>query len=167
LIKLSGGLAWARSYSWTQDLDWFPVDFSRNPTGDLLNSSHWWGGSWGVMWLGFVEGESRHWVNETSYLANDVMVNLWGSGRVCLGQGGRSVLVPVDKIPQDKNKTKSSHSLRSFSCDSCHRGRQQNWWVMIRTIKYGQGACRHSTNRLLWFLWLRTHDNFYVTDTNL
>jgi len=28
------------------------------------------------MWLGFVEDVSRHWVNETSHLVNDVMMNL-------------------------------------------------------------------------------------------
>jgi len=72
------------------------------------------------MWLGFVEGGSRHWVNETSYLANDVMVNLSGSGRVCLGKGQLSVLDLADKIPQDENKTKSSHGDHLFPCDSCH-----------------------------------------------
>jgi len=44
-------------------------------------------------------------------LVNDVMVKSWGSGRVCLGQGRLSVLDPADKIPQDKNKTKSSRGL--------------------------------------------------------
>ena len=27
--------------------------------------------------------------------------------------------VPTDKVPQDENKTKSSHSNRQFLCDSC------------------------------------------------
>jgi len=38
---------------------------------------------------------------------------------VCLGKGQLSVLDPMDKIPQDENKIKSSHGLHSFSCDSC------------------------------------------------
>jgi len=38
---------------------------------------------------------------------------------VCLGKGQLSVLDPMDKVPQDENKTKSSHSDHSFLCDSC------------------------------------------------
>jgi len=34
-VKTNGELVWAKSYSWSPDLDWFPMDFSRNPTGDL------------------------------------------------------------------------------------------------------------------------------------
>jgi hypothetical protein len=49
-VKTNLEWIWASSYSWTTDLDWFPVDFSRNPTGDLLKSSTWWGGPWG--WCG-------------------------------------------------------------------------------------------------------------------
>ncbi len=38
-----------------------------------------------------------------------------------LVRGQLSILDPVDKVPQDENKTKSSHSTRSFLCDSCHQ----------------------------------------------
>jgi len=38
---------------------------------------------------------------------------------VCLGKGWSSVLGPADKVLQDENKTKSSHSDCSFLCDSC------------------------------------------------
>ncbi len=38
---------------------------------------------------------------------------------VCLGKGWSSVLGPMDKVPQDENKTESSHSDHSFLCDSC------------------------------------------------
>jgi len=41
---------------------------------------------------------------------------------ICPGKGRLSVLDPADKVPQDGNKTKSSHSNRPFLCDSC-----QNW----------------------------------------
>jgi len=40
---------------------------------------------------------------------------------VCLGKGWSSILDPADKIPQDENKTKSSHGYCLFLCDSCHR----------------------------------------------
>ncbi len=39
---------------------------------------------------------------------------------VCLGKGRLSILDPMDKVPQDENKTKSSHSYCSLLCDSCH-----------------------------------------------
>ncbi len=39
---------------------------------------------------------------------------------VCLGKGRLSILDPADKVPQDENKTKISHSNCSFLCDSCH-----------------------------------------------
>jgi len=41
---------------------------------------------------------------------NDVIVRVWGEGAVCLGKGQSSALGPADKVPQDENKTKSSHS---------------------------------------------------------
>jgi len=41
------------------------------------------------------------------------------SGMVCLGKGQSSILDPMDKVPQDENKTKSSHGNCLFPCDSC------------------------------------------------
>ena len=38
---------------------------------------------------------------------------------VLLGRDPWSVLDPMDKVPQDENKTKSSHSGRQFLCDTC------------------------------------------------
>jgi len=34
------------------------------------------------------------------------------NGMVCLGKGRSPILDPTDKVPQDENKTKSSHSDR-------------------------------------------------------
>ena len=105
------------------------------PLETFQNSSWWWCGPWGMMWLGFIEDVSRHWVNEMSYLVSDVMMNLWGSGRVCLGKGRSSILDPTDKIPQDENKTKSSHGLRSFSCDSCHmKSKDQLYKILCKHL---------------------------------
>jgi len=71
-----------------------------------------------VAW--FVEGVSCHWWCERMSLVNDVIERMWGEGVVWLGKGPWSVLVPVDKVPRDENKTKSPHSDRQFLCDSCH-----------------------------------------------
>jgi len=48
---------------------------------------------------------------------------------VCLGKSQLSILDPVDKVPQDENKTKSSHSNCSFLCDSC----QISWIIQWPT----------------------------------
>ena len=52
-------------------------------------------------------------------LVNDIIVRLSGAKVVCLGKGWLSVLDPMDKVPQDENKTKSSHGNCLFLCDSC------------------------------------------------
>jgi len=54
-------------------------------------------------------------VNKMSHLVNDVMVEMWGVERVCLGKGGASILGPADKVPQDENKTKRTHTAIAYS----------------------------------------------------
>jgi len=49
--KTNVELIWAKSLSWSPDLECFPADFSRNPTGDLLKSSWMMMWSWVMMWL--------------------------------------------------------------------------------------------------------------------
>jgi len=49
------------------------------------------------------------------HLVNDVMVEMWGVEMVCLGKGQASVLGPVDKVPQDENKTKRTHTVIAYS----------------------------------------------------
>jgi len=48
---------------------------------------------------------------------------------VCLGKGWSSVLGPMDKVPQDENKTKCSHSIGSFLCDSCQQDLDEKMWI--------------------------------------
>jgi len=52
-------------------------------------------------------------------LVRILSVKSWGVKKVCCGKGWLSVLDPADKIPQDENKTKSSHGDHLFLCDSC------------------------------------------------
>jgi len=61
------------------------------------------------MWPSIVEGVSCHWVNKTLHLVNDVMVEMWGGRMLCHGKGQASILGPVNKVPQDENKTKRTH----------------------------------------------------------
>jgi len=87
------------------------VDFSRNPTGDLLNSSWWWCGPWGMMWLDLVEDVSRHWVNETSYLW---MMSWWNCEVL-----EESVLVRVDcpsLIPRIRSRRMRTKPRAHMAC---------------------------------------------------
>ena len=119
------------------------MDFSKNPTGDLLRNSRRALDDDVVLggWCGSICWRCEPSLDEVNVvLVNDVMMKSWGSGRVCLGQGQMSVLDPADKIPQDENKTKSSHGLCSFSCDSCHTEEHQSYltpWVRVANENTG------------------------------
>jgi len=98
-------------------------------------------------------------------LETDVIEWMWGEWMVWLGKGPWSVLAPMDKVPQDENKTKSSHSGR----DSCvilvrlqdratnfsqvplwiGRGRYQIWVRIVRKIVSLVPTCQKEGKILL------------------
>ena len=60
-VKTNLEWIWATSYSWRTALNRFPVDFSKNPTGDLLKSPWMMMWSLRVMWPSIGDDMGCHW----------------------------------------------------------------------------------------------------------
>jgi len=54
-VKTKYKLTWARSYSWSPDLEWYPVEFGSNSTMDLSRPLEVMMWSCMMMWLSIVE----------------------------------------------------------------------------------------------------------------
>jgi len=54
-VKTNDELILAKSYSWSLDSEWFPMEFGSNSTWDLSGPLEVMMWSWVMMWLSIVE----------------------------------------------------------------------------------------------------------------